>query len=485
MINNMFEYVTPESCGIRSSRIMKLIGEICKLDRFQELDGFRIIRHGKILAEGYFAPYRKEYKHTLCSVSKAFISTAIGFAVDEGLLQVEDKVVRFFPEKAKNVTDSDMLNMTIHHLLTMTSGKKGVGVHERDDSIIDCKDQVQTFIDLPFDAKPGDKFDYIGFCTYMLSAILTRVTGKNPVDYLNDKLFSKIGMEYPTYRTCPGGIFLGYSGMRITLDDFSRFGQFYLQKGEWNGQQLLSKAWIKKATSKQIDTNVGTGIDWTEGYAYQFWRGRHNTYRFCGANAQTCIVSPDKDMMFVMLSNLDNSHIQTMISAFYDCILNDASPEALPENPADYATLNELMSNLTLQQIYSSNAPIEALVSGKVMKCTQGAVGSIKIDFSGDQGVMEVVMDNGGILVVPFGRKEPVSSIPGDIYNFCSMDTLDESVYSSTGYWKTQHTFCVDCRLLNTMTEVTFEIDYGKNAVICKTYRGKLDEVEFVGAIMQ
>jgi CubicO group peptidase (beta-lactamase class C family) len=262
-----------------------------------------ILRHGKVIAEGWWDPYRPDLKHTLYSLSKSFTSTAVGFAVAEKKLKVTDKVISFFPDKLPQTISENLAALTIKDLITMSAGQfpepREVGL---------SSDWVKSFLAAPVVNKPGSVFLYNSFATYMLSAIVQKVTGEKIVDYLKPRLFDPLGISGMDWETDPAGINVGGWGFRVKTEDIAKFAQLYLQKGKWNGKQILPEAWVKEATTFKIDNAPGMSqerkdsSDWRQGYCYQFWRSRHNSFRGDGAFGQYALILPDEEAVIAITS---------------------------------------------------------------------------------------------------------------------------------------------------------------------------------------
>lgn len=287
-----------------------------------ELHGFVILQHGKTVADGWWHPYRSDVRHQLFSLSKSFTSTAAGFAVSEGILSLDDTVVSFFPDKVPKDANDFLRSMKIRHLLSMSTG------HEVEPDIRNAKDWVKEFLAAPPTREPGTHFLYNSMATYMVSAIVQKVTGQTVRDYLMPRLFTPLGIPEPEWDSCPKGISAGGWGLWLTTSEISRFGQFLLNKGIWEGKQLLPAEWIETATHTHIDNSSQTNPDWKVGYGFQFWRCQHGFYRGDGAFGQYCIVMEDHDMVIAM-----NSGVADM-QAILDRVWKHLIPIA---NPADAA----------------------------------------------------------------------------------------------------------------------------------------------------
>jgi CubicO group peptidase (beta-lactamase class C family) len=286
---------TPEAQGVSSAGIFDFI-EAAEA-KGHELHSFMMLRHGKVIAEGWWAPYAPDLRHTMYSMSKSFASTAVGFAVAEGKLSVEDKVVSFFPDDLPEKVSENLAALRIKDLLTMSVGNE----KEPTQPVVKSENWVRTFLAQPITHQPGTVFMYNSAATYMCSAIVQKVTGQKIIDYLKP-LFEPLGITGMTWEECPRGINTGGWGLSIRTEDMAKFGQLYLQKGKWQGRQILPEAWIEEATSKHIQQtkSVKPGRaaeenDWMQGYGYQFWRCRFGAVRGDGAFGQFTIMLPAQD----------------------------------------------------------------------------------------------------------------------------------------------------------------------------------------------
>ncbi len=298
----------PELEGISPEAVSSFLAGI--KDKGLDLHSIVILRHGKVVAEQWFGENAPDKNHVMHSVSKTFTSTAIGFAVAENRLKVTDKVISFFPDELPEVVSPNLAELEVQDLLTMTVG------HD-----IDPTAEIRAaggswerqFLAKPVNNKPGTRFVYNSMATYMLSAIVQRLTGEKVLDYLYPRLFRPLGITGAEWSTSPTGVNAGGWGLFIKTEDMAKFGQFYLQKGKWAGKQLLPEAWFDEATSAKITepaiwVKAGTkpkDSDYLQGYCYQMWRCRHNAYRADGANGQFIIVLPDKDAVIALTANIN------------------------------------------------------------------------------------------------------------------------------------------------------------------------------------
>ena len=298
----------------------------------QDIHSLMIVRHGKVISEQWFGDNAPDKPHGLWSVSKTFTATAIGFAVSENKLKVTDKVISFFPEQLPAVVSPNLQVLEIHHLLTMSVG------HEADVTmrmLSTADDWVKSFLSIPIEQKPGTEFMYNSLATYMLSAIIQKVTGEKLIDYLTPRLFRPLGITGMTWEESPQGINVGGWGLYVKTEDMAKLGQFFLQKGKWNGRQLLPESWIEEATSSQIASlPPGTkrenlkikpeDSDWLQGYGYQMWRCRNNGFRADGANGQYIIILPEKEAVIVITANIPD--MQAEINLIWDYLLPAFGP---------------------------------------------------------------------------------------------------------------------------------------------------------------
>jgi CubicO group peptidase (beta-lactamase class C family) len=250
-----------------------------------------VLRHGQVLAQGWWAPYEREQPHLLYSLSKSFASTALGLAVGEGLVDLDATVLSYFPELDADITDPRSRSMRVRHVAAMASGHLSETLERALTN--DPVDLVRGFLLVPPDREPGTVFAYNQPCTYTLAAIVQRLSGQTLVDYLRPRLFDPLGIGQVGWQQHPVGRDLGFTGLHATTDAIARLGLLYLQRGVWNGTRLLSEAWVAEATSVQVANPDESNPDWRQGYGFQFWMARHG-FRGDGAYGQFCIVLPEQ-----------------------------------------------------------------------------------------------------------------------------------------------------------------------------------------------
>jgi CubicO group peptidase (beta-lactamase class C family) len=390
--DSLLPYAAPESQGIASSAILGFV-EAAE-QTVESLHSFMLLRHGHVLAEGWWAPYEAERPHMLFSLSKSFTSSAIGLAVAEGLLSVDDRVLSFFPEHTPAEPSANLAAMRVHDLLSMSTG------HDIDTTGFLRQqpdgDWVKAFFERPVEHTPGTYFVYNSGATYMLSAIIQRLTGTTLLEYLRPRLLAPLGIEQATWETCPRGINTGGWGLSIRTADIARFGQLYLQKGIWQGQQLLPKAWVEAASQAQVDNPREPNIDWRQGYGYQFWRCRHGAYRGDGAFGQYCIVMPEQDAVLAITSGLGN--MQPPLDLVWEHLLPAMQAAPLPEDRAAQEALERKLAQLALPpQQGQASSPLAQEVSGRTYRFEENEqdVDAITLEFN-QRGATLIVQDSNG-----------------------------------------------------------------------------------------
>ena len=306
-------------------------------DSTEVLHSVMVLQHGKILEEKFFVP---DTAHILNSVSKTFTSTAVGFAISEGLLSLDDKIVDLFPESVPENASDTLKRVTVRHLLTMNSGHgtDPTGATRRGDG-----DWIRGFMEWPLEYEPGTCYCYNSLATYVLSAAVQKVTGQKVVDYLDTRLWQPLGIGNPKWLESPAGINTGGWGLYLKTEDLARMGLCLLGGGKFAGKQVIPAGWVAEMSAKQV-TCVNAGMnerqlqeiqsnpehpayaayqpennDWIQGYGYQMWRCRHGAFRADGANGQYIIVIPDKDAVVVTTAHIRN--MQQELNLIWDHIL--------------------------------------------------------------------------------------------------------------------------------------------------------------------
>jgi CubicO group peptidase (beta-lactamase class C family) len=395
MTNNSLPRTTPESQGISSAALLAFVDALAGVP---EIHSLMVLRHGSVVAEGWWSPYAAARPHMLFSLSKSFTSSAIGLAVAEGRLSVDDLLLSFFPDEAPLYPDANLAAMRIRHLLSMSTGhdQDTTGrLHANPDG-----DWVRAFLALPVEHVPGTHFVYNSGATYMLSAVVQKLTGMQLVEYLTPRLFEPLGIENPTWETSAQGINFGGWGLSIKTEDIARFGQMYLQKGVYAGKRILSEAWVAEATSKQVKNGTKPDSDWEQGYGYQIWRCQHGAYRGDGAYGQYCVVMPAQDAVLAITSRVDD--MQAVLNVAWQHLLPAFGAQPLPENPAVQARLAGKLSGLALTPAQGQAlTPAAAAISGKtfLLESNPMQIEAIRFDFAVSGSTVKVRFPDGEQLI--------------------------------------------------------------------------------------
>ena len=333
-----FVRATPESQGISSDLFAALLREL-DASKDTEMHHFMALRHGKVICECNFAPYPKGMWHITHSMCKSITGMAIGMLIEEEKLKLDENIYDIFPDHINAFSKIFRPVITVENLLTMTSG-----VTFNESGIVSGNDWLGSFLNASVNGKPGTEFQYNSLNTYVLSAIVTKRTGETLTEYLTPRLFGPLGITKYYWETCPKGITKGGWGLFLCAEDMAKLGQLYLQRGKWNGQQLVSEYWIEISTARHLKTQNDT-----YGYGYQLWmEQRPGSFEYNGMLGQNVIIYPDMDM--VLVTNAGNKEM------FQDCVMlniirkyfpvNYHPADVLPENPLSHSLLKRLCGEL-------------------------------------------------------------------------------------------------------------------------------------------
>ncbi len=278
-----------------------------------EMHSLMLLRHGRVVAEGWWAPYTAERVHLLYSLSKSFTSAALGLAVAEGLVALDDRVSRHLPMPHGAAHDPRLRDLAV-----MASGHTWDTWSEVESAIVRVGvDPVAAFLGLPPDGEPGTTFAYNQACTYTLAAVLQRVAGQTLTAYLRPRLLDPLGIGEVAWQRLAGRE-LGFSGLHARTEDVARLGLLHLHDGRWDGRRLLPPGWVAEATRPHVATEQDGKPDWSQGYGYQFWTARHG-YRGDGAYGQFCVVLPEQDV--VLAATGASPDMQAVLDAVWTHVL--------------------------------------------------------------------------------------------------------------------------------------------------------------------
>jgi CubicO group peptidase (beta-lactamase class C family) len=476
---------TPEAQGIPSQAIEVFITQAN--DSIQHLHSFILVRHGHVVAEGWWEPYAPQYPHMLFSLSKSFTSTGIGLLVAEGRLSVDDFVLKFFPDDAPADVSDNLAAMRVRHLLSMSTGHDADTLGPLRESHDD--NWARDFLAQPVTHAPGTHFVYNSGATYMLSAIVQHVTGMRLLDYLRPRLLQSLGIEGATWETCPRGINVGGWGLSIKTEDIARFGQLYLQKGVWDGRRILPETWVNEATSKQVSNenkdDPSAPIDWQQGYGYQFWRCRHNTYRGDGAFGQFCVVMSEQDAVLAITAGVPN--MQAVLDLVWAHLLPAMQPTHLPACDAAHGHLNYMLAHLSIPVPKGQpSSPLAAQTSGRtyVMDANQHHVESVTFEF-GASGCTLVVRDCYGEHRVACGDRTWLKSMS----TFSRDDNRGPFPIAASGAWASEDTFVLKVVFYETPFCITLTGHFADDALTLQQQVnvsfGPTEPVQFKGHLQQ
>lgn len=329
----------PEDQGVASAGLLGMV------DAWESaglgVHSLMVVVHGAVIAEGWWDPYGPHLRHDLFSLSKSFTSAAVGLAEAEGLLSVDDLLLDHLGgDLDRAAVPPHLAAMRLSHLLTMTTG------HDVDptDHVFAQRDWVRAFLDLPVEHEPGTHFVYNTAATYVLGAVVTKVTGERLLDYLTPRLLEPLGVVGATWDQCPLGRDIGGSGLALTTEDIACFGRLLLQDGVWEGRRLLPEGWVGRATARQVPSS-NESVDWRQGYGYQFWRARHG-YRGDGAFGQFCLVLPEQDAVVAITSG--DTDMQGILDRVWDHLLPALGTSQTAPEPGVHEALVERLAGLRL-----------------------------------------------------------------------------------------------------------------------------------------
>lgn len=441
---------TPAAQGMAPGAISAYVTAVA--ERGLELHSLMLLRHGQVVAEGWWAPYGPTRPHMLFSLSKSFASTAIGLAVAEGRLSVDDAVISFFPADLPPTVSPHLAAMRVRDLLTMTSGHatdtlgRFNGPHGAH--------WVRAFLALPVEHAPGSFFTYNSGATFMLSAIIQQLTGETLLAYLQPRLLAPLGIQHATWEQTPGGWSVGGWGLSVTTEDIARLGQLYLQQGRWQGRQVLPADWCAAATAFRVpNASVPTDSDWTQGYGYQFWRCRHGAYRGDGAFGQYCVVLPGQDAVLAITSAVGD--MQAVLTLAWTHLLPACGPAPLPPDDAAQAALTQQLAALALPPFSAApSAPLAAAVSGKVYGVAENTLGVRALCFTFSAAGAELQLTTAsGAEVIPVGhgswREGSTSLLPQS----------PQPVVASGG-WTAPGTYIISLRAIHTPFTYTLSAQF-------------------------
>jgi CubicO group peptidase (beta-lactamase class C family) len=442
---------TPEAQGVPSAVVSRFLDAIKASG--QEFHSVMVIRHGHVIAEGWWHPYSQTLKHDLYSLSKSFTGTAIGLAADEKLLTIEDTVISFFPNDKPATVSTNLASLKVKHLLSMSVGQEK-------DSILTLETTPsgerweKTFLSLPVVYQPGLHFLYNSGASYMLSSIIRQVSGHSTHEFLGSRLYEPLGITGATWTENAEGNNMGASHLRIRTEDVARLGQLYLQEGRWGTKQILSKEWVTMATKKEIE-NGKNDNSWAYGYGYQFWMNPTGGFRADGAYGQYSMVLPDKDTVVAITSeSVDKAATMATVWDYLYPGIKEMTP--LPPNAAEHGQLEKELKALAFTPPFiKSRSSFAAAISGKkfILDSNPFNAKAVSFSFSGDRTVFRLVEDGKPDIVITCGMKDWITygNKKPSAHSLFSLRRIDfDSVVAASATWKDEHILLLTFRFMET-----------------------------------
>jgi hypothetical protein len=343
--------------SVPSAERMDARSVLALLDRFDELSvechSIMVVRHGCVVAEGWWAPYSPDRPHLLYSLTKSFTSIAVGLAVGDGLLGLDDRVVDVLGDHVPAGVAPWARQLTVHHLLTMTTGHRADTL--ADAWALEPADLVKGFLRVPAGDPVGTRHAYNNPTSFVLARMVERVTRRSVPELLDDRLFGPMGVEHAEWDRVASGATFGFHGLHLTTEALAAFGELLLRQGRWRGRQLVAREWVKLATRRHVETvQAADGwrtADWLQGYGYHFWMSRTG-YRGDGAMGQYCLIVPEHDLVVAMTAAA--ADMRAPLDAVWDCLLPEAGGAG---SPADDQALAGRMRRLSLPRVAGDSGP--------------------------------------------------------------------------------------------------------------------------------
>lgn len=448
---------TPEAQGISSAALRSFIEQADR--EIDTMNSFLLVRHGHVVAEGYWSPYDSATRHALYSLTKSFTSTAVGLAVAEGRLTIDDPVLPLFPEDAPTDPGANLKALRVRDLLSMSTGQHSEARNRAGDH------WTRNFLAHPFEHKPGTYFLYNTPSSHMLSAIVQKKTGQPLIEYLRPRLFEPLGITDPVWMMSPQGVSSGGWGLKLRTAEIARFGQLYLQRGKWQGRQLIPESWVAQATARQVSNGSNPASDWEQGYGFQFWRSRYGNYRGDGAFGQYCVVIPEHDAVLVITSGVRN--MQSVLDLVWSKLLPVFQARALPADRKSHDQLQTRLAGLRVRVPDGGAVPM-AGATGRtfVFSENQQKFESIQLDqLPGANGELGLIIRQNGVekrVTVGQGSWRRGELAWGE---WASQPVAAAGAWTSADTWRGrlcfyEEPFILDLELKFAGDEVTFAADF-------------------------
>lgn len=464
-----FITATPEEVGISSASILKFMKEL----EFKEIPmhSLLIIRYGKLVAETYYSPYKKESLHRMFSVTKSFTSIAIGLLAESGLLSLEDKIADYFPEMLpESGVHPYIAETTIKDMLKMSSA------HENTTYKFDLeKDWVKSFFNITPSHYPGSIFSYDTSSSHTLAALVEKLTGVKMLDYLRSKFLNDLEFSKDSYIISdPDGVSMGGSGLMATPMDLAKVAWTIIREGKWEDKQLLPKWYLEEAIKNQIDTSVKGGTtEEKQGYGYQIWRIRNDGYALFGMGGQLAICIPKEDLLIITTADTQGmgGGVQAIYDTFWSEVYDNLSNKTLTEDKEKFDALQSVLRENQIKPVKGElfNSKVNT-VNGSTYKFNENSMGleNIKIEWEENSGIFFFENKNGKH-ELRFGIGE---HIEGKFPHY-NMNCV------TSGAWGLENTFIIKSHIIDeSIGSIQIQIHFTNDAEVV-VFMKKIEETLF------
>jgi CubicO group peptidase (beta-lactamase class C family) len=465
---------TPEQQGMDSATLVAMLDEIHK--QGHAIHGLLVVRNGYLVLEAYFYPFKGDSRHWIASATKSFTSALIGIAIDKGYIDgVNHRLLDFFPERTVANVDAQKRTITLEHVLTMSSGLDWPTHGPQEDlyaQYSQSQDMVQFVLDRPMAHEPGTLFVYNSGGAHLLSAIVQKTTGMSARDFAQKNLFAPLGISDVYWLSDRNGINWGEGGLALIPRDLAKFGFLYLNNGLWDGQSVVSEAWVKASTAPHIETgDLGYGL--SRHYGYQWWVDADGAYKATGSAGQRMFVIPKQAMVVTFVggaSSLDSDIVpETLLTSFLLPAVKSTTP--LPANPEQAAVLESRIRALALPEP-KPVPPLPAMarsISGKTYDLSANSLGikAFALNFSENQASIKISIGD---------TSQEVAIGLDDVYRFTTL-SQSGAVLALKGSWPDKDTFVIHLFQDNgSTTEVRLEASIHVPLGVDETVSGTLQE---------
>jgi CubicO group peptidase (beta-lactamase class C family) len=336
----------PEEEGVDSAALASLLD----FGTTRSFDSLLIARHGRLVLDAYYAPYRNNVPHVVNSTTKSIVATLIAMLHADGVLDsLDHRVLDYFPDRDFANVDDNKKAITVQHLLNMTSGlawDEGLGPVRPLTELRRSRDWVRFILDSPMANQPGETFHYNSGNSHLLSALITRLTGRSAEDFARSRLFGPLGIADYVWPKDPMGQSYGGWGLSLKPRDMAKLGYLYLRHGRWEDQQLLPPQWIEAVSHATVNMNLPA--DRNLRYANQFWAlPNKHAFMTVGYQCQVIMVMPDLDIVAVTTGR-DSCPLGKLADAISAAVRSDT---ALPASPESAASLTRAIRNISTSEL--------------------------------------------------------------------------------------------------------------------------------------